>query len=280
MATQRYDTAQLDSYWHDVSARHVDASEEGLELVCYAGMPQWFNRLIQHYQNRAFKTLTAGVSFKAARVLDIGTGVGRWARWYAGWANADVHGIDIENQRLDKARAKSPGITFRQMGADSLDYEDGSFDAVNCITVLQHVPDTTKRAAIAEIGRVTRPAARIVIMELIDRSDDASHVFPWSAATWEAAFAEQGFRAVRRVGNEYIPLLRLLKRAQRTARGRSASTDFAAIKSGRRSLTDRATLAALRAGVLVSYPLEELALRCAPPDTARINGWLFERGAA
>jgi ubiquinone/menaquinone biosynthesis C-methylase UbiE len=243
-------------------------------------MPTWFNEFIHRYQDRAFRSLTEGISFSEARVLDIGTGVGRWARWYAAWPNADVHGIDIEPQRLERARALISGVTLRHMGADAIGYPDRYFDAINCITVLQHVPDAVKRAAIAEIGRVAAPSSRLVIMELIDEADDASHVFPWPAAKWQTAFAEQGFRATRRVGNEYIPLLRLLKRAQRKVQGSSAASDFEAIKQGRRSIKDRATLAGLRVAVAASYPLEELAVRFAPPSTARINGWLFERGPA
>lgn len=274
---QRYDTAQLDSYWHDISARHAGASGDGLELVCYAGMPSWFNNLIHRYQQRAFRALTAGESFTGARVLDIGTGVGRWAAWYACWPGAAVHGIDIEARRLDQARARTPQATFGVMSADALEFPDATFDVVNCITVLQHTPDHVKHAAIREIGRVAAPSARLIVMELVDQSDDAAHVFPWPARAWERAFSEQGFTLVRRVGNEYIPLLRILKRAHRAIQGQTSPEQIAAIKRGRRSLKDRASLGLLHAAALASYPIEEVAIRTAPPSCARINGWLFTR---
>ena len=74
---QRYDAAELDSYWQDVSERHTGTSDDGLELICYAGMPPWFNNLIDRFQTKAFEKVVAGEPLQGARVLDIGTGVGR-----------------------------------------------------------------------------------------------------------------------------------------------------------------------------------------------------------
>jgi ubiquinone/menaquinone biosynthesis C-methylase UbiE len=188
-----------------------------------------------------------------------------------------VTGVDIESARLSRASELGGGISYLQMGVDRLDLPDASFDTVNCVTVLQHVPHDTKRAAIAEIARVLTPRGRVILLELTDLNDGAPHVFPWPAATWEAEFARYGLEPVRRVGNEYIPLLRLLKRIQHTAMGSSSRHQIQAIKDGRRSIRDRLTLAALRGAVLASYPVEEAAIRLAPSSKARITGWLFKR---
>ena len=163
------------------------------------------------------------------------------------------------------------------MAADRLAFPDASFDIVNCVTVLQHTPDEVKRAAIAEIARVTTQDARVVLFELTDTSDDASHVFPWPAQTWESAFAAHGYVVAKRTATEYIPLLRLMKRLHRGAAGDASRTDIAAMKSGRRGMRDRVQLIALRAAVASSYPVEEAAMRLAPRSSARIGGWLFKR---
>ncbi|HJT93304.1 MAG TPA: class I SAM-dependent methyltransferase [Mycobacterium sp.] len=270
-------SAQLETYWQRVSSLHADASDNGLELICYAGMPQWFNQFMHHYQARALQTLLAGESLAGDRVLDLGTGVGRWARWYATFPRTQVTGVDIEPARLTRARRFGGGVSYLQMGVDRLDLADASFDTVNCVTVLQHVPHDVKRAAIAEISRVLAPNGRVVLLELTDLADDAPHVFPWPAARWEAEFAKHALVPARRLGNEYIPLLRLLKRVQRIAPGGSSRGQIQAIKDGRRSLRDRLALAVLRCVVIASYPVEEAAIRLAPPSRARITGWLFRR---
>jgi ubiquinone/menaquinone biosynthesis C-methylase UbiE len=237
-------------------------------------MPPWFNRFMHHYQRKAFRRLLHGESFVGARVLDIGTGVGRWARWYAAWPEAGVTGIDIEPARLARAASLGGGVRYEQMRADELEFRDASFDAVNCITVLQHIPDPARSHAIAEMARVLRPGGRAVIFEVTDTGDDAPHVFPWSAAQWAGAFAAQGLHPQRTVGEQYIPLLRALKRVHRLARNDGSRTEIDAMKSGRRTASDRLTMAALRAAIVASYPLEELC-RYLPPRAARITGFLL-----
>ena len=42
------------------------------------------------------------------------------------------------------------------MSVNKLDFDDESFDFVNSVTVLQHIPYKEKREAIKEICRVTK----------------------------------------------------------------------------------------------------------------------------
>jgi len=271
--------AELQAYWGSLSARHLTASRDGYEVICYAGMPGWFNTFIHRYQMKTFERLVSGQSFAGCDVLDVGTGVGRWARWYAACRDARVTGIDIEPARLERARALAGGnglrIAYEQMPADDLRFDDASFDVVNCVTVLQHVPDDVKRRAIAEIARVLRPGGRIVLFEVTDLADDAPHVFPWAASAWRRAFEAHGMTLRRTAGTEYIPLLRLLKRAHAAANGGSrASID--AMKQGRPGAAGRARLALLRAAVALSYPLEE-ACAVLPPRAARVTAFLFDK---
>jgi SAM-dependent methyltransferase len=274
---QRLSREQLQSYWNGLSASHLDASADGLEVICYAGMPPWFNQFIHRFQTRAFERLVRGESFAGCDVLDVGAGVGRWSRWYAK-RGAAVIGIDIEPQRLARAQAIGGGPRYELMPADELAFADASFDAANSITVLQHVDDETKRRAISEIARVLRPRARVTVFEVTDLADDAPHVFPWTASQWRSAFAAHGFAVRREIGTEYIPLLRALKRVHRGAGGASSRDDIDALKAGRRTPADRAKIALLRAAVTASYPLE-LASGMLPPRFARVHGFLFERGA-
>jgi ubiquinone/menaquinone biosynthesis C-methylase UbiE len=275
---QRLDETELEKYWRTVSQERNRLNDDGLSLVCYAGMPAWFNNLIHRYQVRTVERLLTGRTIRGARVLDIGTGVGRWARWYAA-RGAAVTGIDLEPHRLRIAAAHDDGINYERMPADELRFRDDSFDIINCVTVLQHTSDDVKHRAISEIARVAAPGAAVVMLELTDMSDDASHVFPWTRSAWAAALADNGFTATKEAGTEYIPLLRVLKRLHRATEGDASRSRIEAVKGGRRNLRDRAELLVLRAAVAASYPIEEVATRVARPDHARIGAWLFEQTA-
>jgi ubiquinone/menaquinone biosynthesis C-methylase UbiE len=269
----RLDEAGMRAYWQRVSRDHLSRKDDHLATVCFAGMPSWFNNFIDRYQLKAFERLLCGESFAGSDVLDVGTGTGRWARWYAA-SGANVTGIDLEEERLARAATLGGGPRYLNMSAASLDFPDASFDVVNSVTVLQHIPDATRLRAIAELSRVLRPGGRAVIFELTDRADDAPHVFPWSARQWTRAFSMRGLRLQRTVGEQYIPLLRAMKRAHQALRGGKSRAQIDALKAGDATRGGQTMMLALRAVTLASYPLEECC-RWLPPEAARITGFLF-----
>jgi len=272
---QRLTGSELHAYWQRLSNDFLADSEDGFEVICYAGMPDWFNRFMHRYQVKAFERLVTSERFAGRDVLDVGTGVGRWARWFAS-RGASVVGIDIEPDRIERARALGGGPRYDIMAADALRFPDSSFDAVNSVTVLQHIPDDTRTAAIAEMARVLRPGGRVVLFENTDIADDAPHVFPWTPRRWEAAFAAHGLSLNRTVGDQYTPLIRLMKKAHRVSRRSDARTELDALKSGHVTPRGRLMLLALRAAVVASYPIEEAA-RFLPSGAAAITGFLFTK---
>jgi SAM-dependent methyltransferase len=273
---RRFDSAGMRDYWQRVSREHLNPGDDNLSAVCFAGMPSWFNGFMHRYQLKAFQRLVAGESFADCDVLDVGTGTGRWARWYAAWPRARVVGIDLEPARLARAASLGGGARYQEMSADALAFPNDSFDAVNSITVLQHIPEDARRRAIAEIARVLRPGGRAIVFEISDLSDDAPHVFPWSAAGWRREFAGHGLLPRRTAGEQYIPLLRLLKRAHRAVLADRSPAAVDAFKSGSAGLGARLTMAALRGAIVASYPIEECA-RFLPSRYGRISGFLFEK---
>jgi ubiquinone/menaquinone biosynthesis C-methylase UbiE len=265
----------LNGYWSDVSRRHLSKEDHGLSAICYAGMPVWFNSFLDRYQRKAFARLLAGVDVSGARVLDAGTGVGRWARWFAERGAADITGIDLEPTRLAIARSYGDSISYLQMPANHLAFADASFDIVSCVTVLQHVPDQVKREALAEFSRVLKPGGRAAIFE-ITGPDDAPHVYPWDRSTWQREFAAAGLLHGRKVGEQYTPVLRLLKSAYTLVHGSVARGEIDAMKAGGFIGASRAMSWLLRAAVASSYPVEEAA-RFLPARFARITGFLLEK---
>lgn len=98
-----------------------------------------------------------------ARVLDIGCGTGRLARWVAqrvGPSGAVV-GIDPLPERVELARAHAaPNLRFERGQAEDLAlFDDARFDAVTLSAVLHWVVD--KERAFAEVRRVLRPGGRV-----------------------------------------------------------------------------------------------------------------------
>ena len=275
-SVERMNATELQAYWRRLSESHLEQSKDGFEVICYAGMPQWFNKLINETQFKSFTSMLRGESFEDCEILDVGTGIGRWARWYAAWPGASVTGIDLETQRLARARALGGGPKYETMSAAAMSFGDASFDVVSTVAVLQHMPHELKRQSIAEMARVLRPGGRAVVFELTDAGDDAPHVFALREDEWKEQFSQHGLTVKRTAGMEYIPLLRLLKKMHSTVRAEDSRSEIDALKAGRLAPRDRAVLGLLYVAVAASRPIEAICRRL-PPSHARLTGFLLHK---
>ena len=86
------------------------------------------------------------ISLKGLRVLDVGCGGGILADAMAR-KGAEVLGIDLASKALKVAQlhaleAQTEGVQYREISAEALAAEQpGTFDAVTCMEMLEHVPD-------------------------------------------------------------------------------------------------------------------------------------------
>jgi len=131
-------------------------------------------------------------------VLDVGCGLGRLTidvakRLDSGravgidvWDRMEIPGNSPEKAR---ARAEAEGVggrvEFRDGDVLSLDFEDGSFDAVTCGSLLNHFSREKKLAGLAKIRRVLKTGGRLLLMEPVR-----------SLITW-LAFTPFGFMGLR-----------------------------------------------------------------------------------
>jgi ubiquinone/menaquinone biosynthesis C-methylase UbiE len=104
-------------------------------------------------------------AYSGRKLLEIGCGAGidlvRFAR-----GGAEVTGVDLSQTAVDLARKnfslRNLKGEFRVMNGESLEFPDGSFDAVYAHGVLQYTADIQKM--IDEAGRVLKPGGEFICM--------------------------------------------------------------------------------------------------------------------
>lgn len=109
---------------------------------------------------------------RGSRILDVGCGNGRYLLPLS--KNYDVVGIDVAPNALKQASAYLKGhgryaeCIISTM--TSMPFLDGSFDAVVCFGVLQHLFESERKHAMEEIKRVLRPSG-ILFFEVFGIED-------------------------------------------------------------------------------------------------------------
>jgi SAM-dependent methyltransferase len=112
-----------------------------------------------HYQRARLEAAVRLVGEGPGSLLEIGAGSGRLLAALAerGW---DVTGIDAAPRMLELARARVPAAKLDVARAEELPFEDGAFDVVVAIGVLEFAD---LEAALRELVRVLRPGGRAVL---------------------------------------------------------------------------------------------------------------------
>lgn len=120
------------------------------------------------WRTKAVRALALGPS---ARVLDLATGTGDLAiAIAAAHPDARVVGLDPSEGMLAIARRKALGlgghIELVTGDAQALSFDSASFDGATIAFGIRNVPDRGK--GLAEMHRVLRPGARLVVLELAE----------------------------------------------------------------------------------------------------------------
>ena len=127
-------------------------------ILSFAQDPHWRRFLVEH----------APVSADA-RVLDVATGTAAIARGMVKRYGCSVVGIDQSPQMLDGARARivraglSDRIELRLGSAETLDFEEGSFDALTTGYLLRYLDDPLR--TMSDLIRLIRPGAPFALLD-------------------------------------------------------------------------------------------------------------------
>ncbi len=103
------------------------------------------------------------------RVLDVGCGVGATACYLAKTYDCEVVGVDLRETMVELANERAvkehvtDTVTFRQADARALPFDDATFDALLCESVLTFVED--KAAALEEYVRVVKSGGYVGLNE-------------------------------------------------------------------------------------------------------------------
>ena len=139
------------------------------------GVRVMFDRIAPVYDlmNRA---MTAGLDIRWRRlaassvirpgdnVLDAACGTGDLSLAGLRAGAASVTGLDFSPRMLERARRKSPAVTWVEGDVLALPFSDGSFDAATIGFGIRNVADL--ELALRELRRVLRPGGRVAILEI------------------------------------------------------------------------------------------------------------------
>lgn len=133
-----------------------------LVQLYYTWYSGWFYR---HRLQMIADLLGSPTDTPMDRILEVGVGSGIFLQELLKRARF-VAGIDIHKSyngvraMLKKEGADLERVDLRQGSIFDIPYRDGSFDAVVCISVLEHFED--QHAALREMRRVTKPGGMLV----------------------------------------------------------------------------------------------------------------------
>lgn len=97
------------------------------------------------------------------RWLDFGCAEGGYASALLCNGASSVVGIDVEQDRINKALSlRLPNADFQIFDGSRLNFPDGSFDGAFVNEVLEHVADEQK--ALQEIRRVLKPGSHLILI--------------------------------------------------------------------------------------------------------------------
>ena len=166
-------------------------------------------RMASGHERLAGATLDALELDGAARLLDLGCGVGRALELARERCPCALAGIDASAAMIERARARLPGAELQQASVDRLPFPDGAFSHVLSVEAIYYFEDPV--AAFREVARVLEPGGAVALALELYEENPGTHVWReqlsipvhlLSAEAWcdrlrEAGFVEVGHERVR-----------------------------------------------------------------------------------
>ena len=123
-------------------------------------------RLIFDTSHDMFYTVMIPWLKDESNILDVGCGTGKFTLKLQGInSNFKIHGVDLSETMIKKAKAKVPdgSIDFRLGDSENLPYESNTFDVITCSNSFHHYPN--QRGALIEMQRVLKDGGKLMIID-------------------------------------------------------------------------------------------------------------------
>lgn len=154
-------------------------------------------------------------------VLDIGSGIGGPARYFAGRFGCKVTGIDLTSEFRDVAAhltrllGMEDQVEFKLGDALAMPFADESFDGAYSMNVSMNIAD--KSAFYKEIRRVLKPGGWLVLSEIAKgEGAEPDYPTPWAASAQTSFLSapEETRRGLAEAGFEVLRLQSTLEQAR------------------------------------------------------------------
>lgn len=169
------------------------------------------------------------------RLLDVGSGIGGPARYFAAEHGCRVAGIDLTEEFVEVAKSLTRLVKldhlaeFRQGSAGELPFEPEAFDGAYMLHVGMNIRDKT--GVYREVRRVLKPGGIFVVFDIMRTADGPiRYPVPWAlteetsfvaeAANYREALRDAGFQIERERGRRAFAI-EFMERAR--ARTQSAA---------------------------------------------------------
>lgn len=137
--------------------RHEDVPADHYDLAIK-------NNSFQRYWHfKRFSEVDRFITPVSGNVLDVGCHSGLFTnRILKKMKASKIYGIDVSSNAIERAKSRIPRGHFQVADAYSLPFQDGIFDAVFCLEVLEHVDFPEK--VLSEIKRILKKGGYGVIL--------------------------------------------------------------------------------------------------------------------
>ncbi len=113
---------------------------------------------------KEFAHLT-GTQLKEVRFLDYGCGDGKYFQHLRdlGLQTEFIHGVELSRKRVERCHSIGFSHAIQLLKDEKLPYQDQSFDVINLMEVIEHIPRSRAVETLTEIRRVLSPKGIILI---------------------------------------------------------------------------------------------------------------------
>ncbi len=157
------------------------------------GYAKGFDRVMLGLLHQARARLAKALQ-PATRAVDLGCGAGHMAGALVAAGSEQVWGLDPSPYLLQYGAERYPMVRFLHGVAESLEFENGSLDAVSACFLFHELPPGYADQALREVHRVLRPGGRLGLLEPSEIQRTASAWQLWRRYGWRGLY----FAAVAR----------------------------------------------------------------------------------